>query len=79
MLNHYEKKFLKELTESTKKDVDLTKESFYSGELRMHYKHLVVNGKATNHKVDLFALQDTNSRGRMQEEVRNLTRALLLN
>ena len=79
MLTHYEKKFLKELNENTKKDVDLTKESFYSGEMRMHYKHLVVDGKVTNHKVDLFNLQDTGARGKMQEEVRTLTRALLLN
>ena len=79
MLNHYEKKFLKELNESTKKEVDLTKESFYSGELRMHYKHLVVDGKVTSHKVDLINLQDTGVRGKMMEEVRTLTRALLLN
>ena len=79
MLNHYEKKFLKELHENCKRDVDLTKDSFYIGELRMHYKHLVVDGKVTNHKVDLFNLQDAGPRGKMMEEVRNLTRALLLN
>ena len=79
MLTHYEKKFLKELHENTKKEVDLSSNSFYSGELRMHYKHLVVDGKTTGHKVDLFALQDTGPRGKMLEEVRILTRALLLN
>ena len=79
MLNHYEKKFLKELYESVKIDVDLTKDSFYSGELRMHYKYLIVDGKVSKHKVDLFNLQDVGPRGKMLLEVRNLTRALLLN
>lgn len=79
MLNHYEKKFLKELHENTKRDLDLTKESFYSGEMRLYYKHLIVDGQTTNHKVDLFALTDAGPRGRMMEEVRNLTRALVLN
>ena len=79
MLTHYEKKFLKELNENVKKDLDLTSESFYSGELRMHYKYLVVEGQRTKHKVDLFALQDVGPRGKMLEEVRMLTRALLLN
>ena len=79
MLNHYEKKFLKELHENVKKEVDLSRESLYSGEMRMHHRYLVVDGKPTALKVDLFALQDTGHRGKMQEEVRNLTRALLLN
>lgn len=79
MLDHYEKKFLKELHENVKREVDLSRESFYSGDLRMHYRYLILDGKPTVHKVDLFALQDGGQRGKMQEEVRNLTRALLLN
>ena len=79
MQTHYEKKFLKELHESCNRDVDLTDDSFYSGHEQMHYKYLVVDGKRTRFKVDLFALQDTSPRGKMLEEVRMLTRALMLN
>ena len=79
MQTHYEKRFLKELSESCNRDVDLSEQSYYSGEQRLHYKRLVVDGKETMHHVDLMALQDTGVRGRMLEEVRNLTRALMLN
>lgn len=79
MYTHYEKRFLKELHESCNREVDLSEQSYYSGEQRTHYKRLVVDGKETRHHVDLFALQDTGVRGRMLEEVRSLTRALLLN
>jgi hypothetical protein len=78
MLTHYEKKFLKELHESTKKEVELSEQSYYSGELRLHYRYLIVDGKRTKNRVDLFSLQDTGPRGKMQEQVRTLTRALLL-
>jgi hypothetical protein len=79
MYTHYEKRFLKELSESCNRDVDLSEQSYYSGEQRLHYKRLVVDGRETRHHVDLFSLQDTGTRGRMLEEVRTLTRALMLN
>lgn len=79
MQPHYEKKFLKELHENCKRDVDLTEDSFYSGQEGLHYKYLLVDGRRTRFRVDLFALQDTSSRGKMLEEVRMLTRALMLN
>lgn len=79
MSNHHEKRFLKEIREITNRDVDLSKESFYSGEFRMHYKKLIVDGQSTHYKVDLYDLQDTGPRGKMQEQVRHLARALMLN
>jgi hypothetical protein len=79
MYNYFEKRFLKELNESCGRDVDLSEQSYYSGEQRLHYKRLIVDGKETRHHVDLMALQDNGVRGRMLQEVRTLTRALTLN
>ena len=78
MIRHIEEKVMREVSERTKHDVTLSKESFYSGEMRMHYKRLVVDGKQTMHHVDLMDLQSASSRGRLTEEVRKLSSLVLL-
>lgn len=78
MTKHIENKILKEVSEKTNRDVTLSEQSFYSGEQRMHYKRLVVDGKETTNHVDLMGLQSASSHGRLQEEVKNLTRLVLL-
>lgn len=78
MAKHIEDKIMKEVSEKTNRDVTLSEQSFYSGEMRMHYKRLVVDGRETHHHVDLMSLQSASSRGRIQEEVGRLTRLIVL-
>lgn len=78
MSRHIEEKIMKEVSDRTNHYVTLSKNSFYSGEMRMHYKRLVVDGKETSHHVDLMDLQSASSRGRLSEEVRKLSSLVLL-
>ena len=75
---HLVEKFEREASEFCKRDIRLSEESFYSGEQRSYYKKLVVDGKETRHHIDLFRLQEANSRGRMNEKVRTVAGLLIL-
>jgi len=78
MLRHLVEKFEREASDFCKREISLTRESFYSGEQRSYYKKLVVDGKETRHHIDLFQLQEANSRGRLNEKVRTVAGLLIL-
>ena len=71
-------RFEKEASEFTKRDVTLSKNSFYSGEQRSFYKKLVVDGQETRHHIDIMDLQESVSRGKMTEKVRVIAGLILL-
>jgi len=78
MLKHLVEKFEREASDFCRREIQLSEESFYSGEQRSYYKRLIINGKQTNHHIDLFHLQESNSRGRMNEVVRRIAGYVLL-
>jgi hypothetical protein len=78
MTRHIEEKVMKEVSEKTNRDISLSYDSFYSGEMRSFYKKLVIDGTETSHHVDLFWLQEASSRGKLHEEIKRLTGIVLL-
>lgn len=78
MLEHLVEKFEREATEFCRKEISLSKESFYSGEQRSYYKRLVVDGRETRHHIDLFELQEASARGRLNEKIRTVAGLLIL-
>ena len=78
MLNHLVEKFERDATDFCKKNISLSENSFYSGEQRSFYKKLVVDGKETRHHIDLFELQESNARGKLNEKIRAVAGLLIL-
>lgn len=78
MFRHLFEKFERDASDFCKRDVSLSEESFYSGELRSYYKKLVVDGKETRHHIDLFQLQEANGRGRLNEKIRTVAGLIIL-
>ncbi len=79
MYRHLEEKFCRDLSEKTKRDITLSRNSYYSGEQMLHYKKLVVDGKETHHHVDINNLRDYSDRNKMSEKQKALTEILLNN
>lgn len=77
-MRHIFEKFEREASEFTKREISLSKDSFYSGEQRSHYKKLVVDGVETRHHIDLVDLQESASRGRLADKVRVVAAMILL-
>jgi hypothetical protein len=71
-------RFEREASEFTKRDISLSKESFYSGEQRSLYKRLVIDGTETRHHIDLMDLQESVGRGRFTDRVRAVAGIILL-
>lgn len=78
MLKHLVEKFEREASEFCRKNISLTDTSFYSGEQRSFYKKLVVDGKETRHHIDLFELQESNARGKLNEKIRAVAGLIIL-
>lgn len=78
MLKYLEEKFEREVSEFCKKNITLSNESFYSGEQRSYYKKLIVNGRETRHHIDLFELQESNARNKLNEKVRAIAGLIIL-
>lgn len=78
MYNHLVERFEREVRQFSKKDITLTKQSYYSGEQRSLYKKVVVDGEETHIHVDLFQLQDSIGRGKVAEQVRTVVATVLL-
>lgn len=78
MYKHLVERFEREVRQVSKKDISLSKDSFYSGEQRSLYKRVVVDGKETNYHVDLWDLQDWVSRGKVSEQVRAVVAQVIL-
>jgi hypothetical protein len=78
MNKHLIERFEREASEFTKREVTLSKDSFYSGEQRSFYKKLVIDGKETRHHIDVMELQESLSRGKMTDKVRAVAGIILL-
>lgn len=78
MLDHIVEKFEKEASDFCKRDISLSRDSYYSGEQRSYYKKLVVDGKETRHHIDLFQLHELNGRGKLNEKVRTVAGLIIL-
>lgn len=78
MLRHLVEKFEREASEFCRRKVALSEESFYSGEQRSYYKKLIVDGVETRHHIDLFELQESSARGKINEKIRTVAGLIIL-
>lgn len=78
MYRHLVERFERESRNFTKRDVSLSDDSFYIGEQNSLYKKVIVDGRETKIRVDLFKLQESVGRGTVTEQVKAVVAQVIL-